>query len=106
MQKCFFSKESLIIKRKNTIIKKRVSWCEDLGLCLAIKTKWSAVRVKLQQDKCLQENNIASKDKISELLNIPENEVPVIMITMGKVDKSSSKIRGYRKPADEFVKFY
>jgi len=32
--------------------------------------------------------------------------VPVLMITMGKVDKSSSKIRGYRKPAAEFVKFY
>ena len=46
------------------------------------------------------------KDKISEMLNIPENEVPVIMITMGKMDKSSSKIRGYRKPVAEFVKFY
>ena len=46
------------------------------------------------------------KDKISELLNIPENEVPVLMITMGKMDKSSTKIRGYRKPAAEFVKFY
>ncbi|MBU3089157.1 nitroreductase family protein [Clostridium gasigenes] len=46
------------------------------------------------------------KDKISELLDIPENEVPVIMITMGKTDKSSSKIRGYRKPTNEFVKFY
>ncbi|MBU3143296.1 nitroreductase family protein [Clostridium sp. CF012] len=46
------------------------------------------------------------KDKISKLLNIPENEVPVIMITMGKIDKSSSKIRGYRKPTAEFVKFY
>jgi putative NAD(P)H nitroreductase len=47
-----------------------------------------------------------NKDKISDLLNIPENEVPVIMITMGKMDKSSDKIRGYRKPVDEFVKFY
>lgn len=46
------------------------------------------------------------KDKIRELLNIPENEEPVIMITMGKTDKTSSKIRGYRKPVDEFVKFY
>lgn len=46
------------------------------------------------------------KDKISKLLNIPDNEEPVLMITMGKMDKSSSKIRGYRKPADEFVKFY
>lgn len=46
------------------------------------------------------------KDQISELLNIPENEIPALMITMGKVDKSSSKIRGYRKPVAEFVKFY
>lgn len=46
------------------------------------------------------------KDKIKEILNIPENEVPALMITMGKVDKSSTKIRGYRKPTDEFVKFY
>jgi len=46
------------------------------------------------------------KDKIKEILNIPENEVPALMITMGKVDKSRTKIRGYRKPADEFVKFY
>ena len=46
------------------------------------------------------------KEKIIKLLNIPENEVPVVMITMGKMDKSSSKIRGYRKPVDEFVKFY
>lgn len=47
-----------------------------------------------------------NKDKISDLLNIPENEVPVIMITMGKMDKNSDKIRGYRKPVDEFVKYY
>lgn len=46
------------------------------------------------------------KDKISQLLNIPENETPILMITMGKMDKSSSKIRGYRKPAAEFVRFY
>lgn len=46
------------------------------------------------------------KDKIKDILNIPENEVPALMITMGKVDKSSTKIRGYRKPTDEFVKFY
>ncbi|MBU3155646.1 nitroreductase family protein [Clostridium estertheticum] len=46
------------------------------------------------------------KDKISQLLDIPENEVPVLMITMGKTDKNSSKIRGYRKPVGEFVKFY
>ena len=46
------------------------------------------------------------KDKISQLLSIPDNEIPVLIITIGKMDKSSSKIRGYRKPAAEFVKFY
>jgi len=45
------------------------------------------------------------KDKMSELLHIPENEVPVIMITMGKAEKIK-KVRGYRKPVAEFVKFY
>lgn len=46
------------------------------------------------------------KDKIKDILNIPDNEEPTIMITMGKIDNSSSKVRGYRKPVDEFVKFY
>ena len=46
------------------------------------------------------------KDKISQLLSIPDNEIPVLIITIGKMDKSSSKIRGYRKPDAEFVKFY
>lgn len=46
------------------------------------------------------------KEKIRQLLNIPQNEVPVIMIAMGKMDKDSSKIRGYRKPATEFIKFF
>lgn len=46
------------------------------------------------------------KDKMKELLNIPDNEVPALMITMGKMDKSSNKVRGYRKLTDEFVKFF
>lgn len=45
------------------------------------------------------------KEKIKSILNIPENEVPVLMITMGKMDQTSDKIRGYRKPAGEFVKY-
>lgn len=45
------------------------------------------------------------KGKIANILDIPENEVPVIMITMGKMDESSNRIRGYRKPAAEYVKF-
>ena len=45
------------------------------------------------------------KDKIKEILDIPENEIPVLMITMGKNDTSSSRVRGYRKAVSEFVKF-
>jgi putative NAD(P)H nitroreductase len=45
------------------------------------------------------------KEKIKEILNIPDNEVPAIMITMGKMDPSSVKIRGARKDPREFVKF-
>lgn len=45
------------------------------------------------------------KDKVASILEIPENEVPVLMITMGKMDESSNRIRGYRKPAAEYVKF-
>lgn len=46
------------------------------------------------------------KDKIKTVLGVPENEVPVLMITMGKMDKSSNKIRGYRKSSNEFVKYF
>jgi len=46
------------------------------------------------------------KEKIRGILNIPDNEVPVMMITMGKVDQTSTKIRGYRKQSAEFVKYY
>lgn len=43
--------------------------------------------------------------KIKEILNIPENEIPSIMITMGKMDPGSYKIRGARKATAEFVKY-
>lgn len=45
------------------------------------------------------------KDKISKTLNLPENEVPSLMITIGKMDQKSDRIRGYRKPMAEYVKF-
>lgn len=45
------------------------------------------------------------KEKVKELLNIPDNEVPVMMITMGIMDPTSVKIRGARKDPGEFVKF-
>lgn len=42
-------------------------------------------------------------DKVKEIFNIPENEIPVLMITMGKMDQSSYRVRGYRKPPREYV---
>ena len=45
------------------------------------------------------------QDKVREIFSIPENEVPVLMITMGKMDNSSVRVRGYRKPMDEYVKY-
>jgi Nitroreductase len=45
------------------------------------------------------------QDKVKEIFDIPENEVPVLMITMGKMDNTSFRVRGYRKPQNEFVKF-
>lgn len=44
-------------------------------------------------------------DRVKELLNIPENLEPVALITMGKEDTSKRRLRGYRKPIGEFVRF-
>jgi putative NAD(P)H nitroreductase len=46
------------------------------------------------------------KAKMKRILNIPENEEPTLMITMGKMDDSSYKVRGYRKAVSEFTKFF
>ncbi|TVX92323.1 nitroreductase family protein [Paenibacillus agilis] len=37
--------------------------------------------------------------------NIPEHLVPVMLISIGKEDKKSSRPRGYRRPIGEFVKY-
>lgn len=42
-------------------------------------------------------------DKVKKIFDIPDNEVPVLMITMGKMDQSSFRVRGYRKPPREYV---
>lgn len=42
-------------------------------------------------------------DKTREIFDIPENEIPILMITMGKMDKTSFRVRGYRKPPKEYV---
>lgn len=44
-------------------------------------------------------------DKVKEIFDIPDNEIPVLMITMGKLDPMSSRVRGYRKPQEEYVKY-
>jgi putative NAD(P)H nitroreductase len=46
-----------------------------------------------------------SEDKVREIFDIPENEIPMLMITMGKMDITSTRVRGYRKPQSEYVKF-
>ncbi|WP_411345646.1 nitroreductase family protein [Paenibacillus sp. WLX1005] len=42
---------------------------------------------------------------VSQALNIPDRYVPVMMITLGKEDTSSQRVRGYRKPVGEFVSY-
>jgi putative NAD(P)H nitroreductase len=44
--------------------------------------------------------------KIKDLLNIPESEIPAIMITIGKNAPDSVKLRGSRKATSEFVKYF
>ncbi|MEI4770599.1 nitroreductase family protein [Psychrobacillus sp. FJAT-51614] len=45
------------------------------------------------------------EEKVRDLLNIPDTHEVVLMITIGKEKVSSRRLRGYRKPVDEFVKF-
>lgn len=42
---------------------------------------------------------------VQEILNIPDQYVPAMMITIGKEDNSSQRVRGYRKPVGEFVSY-
>lgn len=44
-------------------------------------------------------------EELKKEFNIPENLIPVLMITLGKADKSRERARGYRKPVSEFVTF-
>lgn len=40
-----------------------------------------------------------------KLLHIPENMEPALLITIGKEDPNNRRLRGYRKPVDEFVAY-
>jgi putative NAD(P)H nitroreductase len=46
------------------------------------------------------------QEKIKEILNISDREIPAIMITIGKSDPDSVKLRGSRKATNEFVKYF
>ncbi|WP_019911601.1 nitroreductase family protein [Paenibacillus sp. HW567] len=43
---------------------------------------------------------------VKELLGLPDNLIPVMMITIGKDNKHKIRPRGYRKPVNEFVEFF
>ncbi|ATH94183.1 NAD(P)H nitroreductase [Bacillus glycinifermentans] len=45
-------------------------------------------------------------DQVRDLLKIPDTHEIVLMITIGKEKESSRRLRGYRKPVNEFVSFY
>ncbi|MGO4546671.1 hypothetical protein AB4Z29_17890 [Paenibacillus sp. 2TAB23] len=49
---------------------------------------------------CLEE------DELKELFNIDENLVLVMMIALGKSAPNSFRPRGYRKPINEFVRYF
>ncbi|GED71975.1 putative NAD(P)H nitroreductase MhqN [Brevibacillus reuszeri] len=42
---------------------------------------------------------------VQQILNIPDQYVPAMMITIGKEDHSNQRVRGYRKPVGEFVSY-
>ncbi|MFP3391935.1 nitroreductase family protein [Brevibacillus sp. SIMBA_040] len=42
---------------------------------------------------------------VQQILNFPDQYVPAMMITIGKEDNSSQRVRGYRKPVGEFVSY-
>jgi len=44
--------------------------------------------------------------KMRELFNVPETHEIALMITIGKEKESSRRLRGYRKPVEEFAIYY
>lgn len=44
--------------------------------------------------------------KMRELFNVPEEQEIALMITIGKEKESSRRLRGYRKPVEEFAIYY
>ncbi|WP_127531441.1 nitroreductase family protein [Paenibacillus kobensis] len=46
------------------------------------------------------------EEVLANLLDVPEQLVPVMMITIGKSATESFRPRGYRKPVNEFVRYF
>jgi putative NAD(P)H nitroreductase len=44
-------------------------------------------------------------EMMRQILHIPENYVPALLLTIGKEDLEKRRPRGYRKPVGEFVSF-
>lgn len=44
-------------------------------------------------------------DALRQLLNIPDEYVPALLITIGKADTTKERPRGYRRPVGEFVTY-
>lgn len=44
--------------------------------------------------------------KMRDLFNVPETHEIALMITIGKEKESSRRLRGYRKPVEEFATYY
>ncbi|WP_028545713.1 nitroreductase family protein [Paenibacillus taiwanensis] len=42
---------------------------------------------------------------VCSILNVPDTHVPVMLITIGKEDTTSRRLRGYRKPVGEYVSY-
>lgn len=45
-------------------------------------------------------------DKVKSILELKDEEEPVMMIPIGKMDESSNRIRGYRKPVVEIARYF
>lgn len=46
------------------------------------------------------------QEKMRALFNVPATHEIALMITIGKEKESSHRLRGYRKPVEEFVTYY
>ncbi|MHA6532609.1 nitroreductase family protein [Paenibacillus sp. BAC0078] len=45
-------------------------------------------------------------EAVKKVLGLPDNLIPVMMITIGKDNQHKIRPRGYRKPVNEFVEFF